>query len=345
MKSKKKHYRKYLFNFSSSYSGGGLKRLIAYVEWFNKKGGAHFIVNEELRGELDDFSRNKYYFISISRLKKVINLQTYVDRIIKDMNGCDFYYSYNIPMKLNAARIRWFHLSNVLPFMNMSNYDIPLKRMMELWWLGILTKIGFNNCNYISAESKFSLELLQLENNRGSFISPNGADQEINLISSYDISNEVENTAVIIGTYHHKNLTDSYKIYKYLRDNNSELKLEIFGDPDMVPSLIKNDPQVETKGIISHERIIDRISRAKFYINTSKVENSWNSASEGVFLCKESFISNIPPHCELLQKSKVELLNDLGTFNPIMHIKRDNIRSDQLKTWDEIITNMIKCVK
>ena len=28
-----------LFNFSSSYTGGGLKRLIAYLEWFDNNGG------------------------------------------------------------------------------------------------------------------------------------------------------------------------------------------------------------------------------------------------------------------------------------------------------------------
>ena len=33
----------YLFNFSVSWTGGGLKRLYAYSEWFDKKGGTNYI--------------------------------------------------------------------------------------------------------------------------------------------------------------------------------------------------------------------------------------------------------------------------------------------------------------
>ena len=53
-------YQNFLFNFSSSYSGGGLKRLLAFSEWFNKNGGANFIVHDnylkrhEKNGEICD---------------------------------------------------------------------------------------------------------------------------------------------------------------------------------------------------------------------------------------------------------------------------------------------------
>mgnify|MGYP001158669324 CR=1 FL=1 len=39
--------KKILFNFSSSYTGGGLKRLISFSEWFDSHGGAVFIVHEK----------------------------------------------------------------------------------------------------------------------------------------------------------------------------------------------------------------------------------------------------------------------------------------------------------
>ena len=263
-------------------------------EWFNKKGGAHFIVNEKLRGKLDDFSRNTYHYVSVTHFQKLINAQGYVDVVIKEMGRCDFYYSYNIPIKTNSAQIKWFHLSNVLPFVAMSIFNIPYRRRIELWWLGILVKQGFRYSDFVSAESRFSLQLLSLEGNKKLLVSANGADQEIGLISSFSSNNVVKNIAVIIGTYHHKNLIDSYKIYRHLKANNNELKLVIIGDIDTIPFSIKNDPQVEIKGIVSHEKIINILSSAKFYINTSKVENSWNAASEGVFLAKESFVSKIP---------------------------------------------------
>jgi hypothetical protein len=341
-KEKIKLYKNYLFNFSSSYTGGGLKRLIAYIEWFNKKGGSHFIVNEKLRGKLDDFSRNTYHYVSVTHFQKLINTQRYVDVVIKEMGKCDFYYSYNIPIKKNPAQIKWFHLSNVLPFTSMSKFNIPYRRRIELWWLGILTKQGFQYCDFVSAESRFSLQLFGLENNKKLLVSVNGSDQEIALISSFSSGSVVKNIAVIVGTYYHKNLIDSYKIYRHLKINNNELKLVIIGDIDTVPLSIKNDPQVELKGVIDHDKTINVLSNSRFYITTSKVENSWNAASEGVFLAKESFISKIPPHCELLQDSAMEPLSHLGTFHPILHVSRDNLNSDKLETWDEIITTMIK---
>ena len=339
-KEKKKPYAKYLFNFSSSYSGGGLKRLTAYIEWFNKNGGAHFIVNNKLRGKLDSFSSNTYHYVSITHFQKLINTQRYVDVAIKEMGKCEVYYSYNIPIKKNAALAKWFHLSNVLPFTSMSKVNIPYRRIIELWWLGILTKKGFQYSDFVSAESIFSLQLLSLENNIKSTVSVNGSDQELGLISRSSPGTVTKNIAVIIGTYHHKNLIDSYKIYSHLKLNNSELKLIIIGDIGTVPRSIKDDPQVELKGVIDHEDIINVLSRSRFYINTSKVENSWNAASEGVFLAKESFISKIMPHCELLQGSAMNTLHHLDTFHPIIHISRDNLNSDKLETWDEIITTM-----
>jgi hypothetical protein len=344
-KNKKKPYQMYLFNFSSSYSGGGLKRLIAYIEWFDKKGGAHFIVNDKLNGELDNFSRNIYHYVSITPFQKLINTQRYVDVVIKEMGKCDFYYSYNIPIKKNPAQIKWFHLSNVLPFTSMSKFNIPYRRRIELWWLGIIVKQGFRYSDFVSAESRFSLQLLSLENNKKLLVSTNGSDQEIGLISSFSSNSVVKNIAVIVGTYYHKNLIDSYKIYRHLKVNNNELKLVIIGDIDTVPLSIKNDPQVELQGVIDHDKTINVLSNSRFYINTSKVENSWNAASEGVFLAKESFVSKIPPHCELLQDSAMEQLSHLGTFHPILHVSRDNLNSDKLETWGEIITTMNEFIK
>jgi hypothetical protein len=339
-KENKKLYKKYLFNFSSSYSGGGLKRLMSYIEWFNKKGGAHFIVNDKLRGKLDYFSKNTFHYVSQTHFQKLINTQRYVDDVIKVMRKCDVYYSYNIPIKQNGAKIKWFHLSNVLPFTSMSKFNIPLRRRIELSWLGILTKRGLQYSDFVSAESNYSLQLLSLDNNTKSLVSVNGSDQEIDLISSYSSFSVTNNIAVIVGTYHHKNIIDSYRIYRHLKADNRELKLIIIGDIDAVPQFIRDDPQAVLKGVIHHDETIKVLAKAAFYINTSQVENSWNAASEGVFLAKESFISKIPPHCELLQDSSTKIIDHLGTLLPIMNVSRDNLNSDRLETWDEIIITM-----
>ena len=339
-------YKNFLFNFSSSYSGGGLKRLVAFSEWFNNKGGACFIVNSKVEKIMSQYSNNNYFYVDVSRIEKFINNQNYIHDSIIEMRRCDFYYSYNIPIKHNFADINWFHLSNVLPFHNVLSYNIPFGRGVELWWLGRLIKMGLKNANIISAESQFSLNLMGDKGNKKACISPNGSDNEIDFISNPLDINPVKNIAIVIGTYHHKNILDSYKIYRYLRVKNKELKLVIIGDIGTIPLFIKNDPQVDLKGVIGHDAVFALLYRARFYINSSKIENSWNAASEGIFFAEESFISKIPPHCELLQGSIMKVLDCLDTvFHPIIHVYRDNLTKKKLKTWDEVITNMNEYIK
>ena len=52
----------YIFNFSRSYSGGGLKRLLAFSKYFNENGGSNFIVNSKVKPHMEDF--NHINFIS-----------------------------------------------------------------------------------------------------------------------------------------------------------------------------------------------------------------------------------------------------------------------------------------
>ena len=338
----KKIYKNFLFNFSSSYSGGGLKRLLAFSDWFNEKGGANFIVHENLKGKLDSFSFNNYHYINISKVKKLFNYRKYIDDILEEMDICDFYYSYNIPTKNTAAKKSWFHLSNVLPFTHMSEFNIPLKRKIELWWLGALTKESLKDFDYISAESRFSLKLLDLDSKKKCQVSPNGSDEEIETISNF-INKDIEkNYAVIIGTYHHKNLMDSYKIFKYLLSHNIGLKLIIFGEKETIPYQIKKDVNVKLYGVTEHKDVLKFLANCKFYINTSMIENSWNAAAEGIFLAKESYISKIPPHNELLNNMKTSTSKTLDIFDKVMHVSRDNLKISKLVTWEKIIKDIIR---
>lgn len=335
-------YQNFLFNFSSSYSGGGLKRLLAFSEWFNKNGGANFIVHENLYGKLDNFSFNNYYYINISKFKKLLNNNKYVYDILGKIDKCDFYYSYNIPIKNTTAKKSWFHLSNVLPFTNMSNFNIPFKRKIELWWLGALTRKCLNNFDFISAESRFSINMLDLDSRKKCQVSPNGSDEEIQTISNFVNQDIEKNYAVVIGTYHHKNLMDSYKIFKHLETNNIGLKLAIFGEKQTVPYQIKKDVNIELYGVTEHKEVLKFLANCKFYINTTMIENSWNAASEGIFLARESYISKIPPHNELLSDIKTTTSKTLDIFDKVMHVSRDNLKISKLITWEEIIKEMIK---
>ena len=72
------------------------------------------------------------------------------------------------------------------------------------------------------------------------------------------------------------------------------------------------------------------------------IENSWNAAAEGIFLAKESYISKIPPHNELLNNMKTSTSKTLDIFDKVMHVSRDNLKISKLVTWEKIIKDMIR---
>jgi len=74
------------------------------------------------------------------------------------------------------------------------------------------------------------------------------------------------------------------------------------------------------------------------------LKNSYNAASEGAFLARESFISDIGPHRELLRGVYFKRLADLGNRVPCLHVKSDDLDWRNLKSWDQVIVEMINVV-
>jgi len=289
-----------LFNFSSSYTGGGLKRLIAYLEWFDNNGGAHFIVNHRITDLPLDNKNNTLYYIDSSKIQKVLNNQNFLVDIARQIGtDIDLYYSYGIPVPYKVGKVNWFHLSNVFPLIEHSGHGLHLLRSIEFKWLGVLIRRNYKNAEVLSAESNYSLSLFPSNLHQNLVVSPNGSDKEIKLFEQ-SIDLKINDIAVIVGTFFHKDLDNSYNIFLELQEKNSKLRLVIIGDRTMIPHKIKNDQRVDVIGKVPHDEVIALLSSAKFYINTSRVENSWNAASEGALLAQESFISDIEPHLELL---------------------------------------------
>ena len=334
-------FKKYLFNFSSSYSGGGLKRLIAFCNWFDQRGGACFIVNEKLRGEVESYTNNRFFFVGISKLSMALNHQSYLDPIIKEIGFCEFYYSYNIPMKKIDAGVTWFHLSNVLPLLPAGKYGVPTKRSLELFWLGVLIKLCFKHADFISAESNFALSLLPRNLSAKRCLSINGSDDELGASFSVNKLIKRREIAVVVGTHFHKNLRDSYEVFRTLKTTNKSLQLEIFGDKNSVGSVIRNDPCVTLLGEAPRIDILKALRSAKYYINTTLVENSWNSALEGLLLAEQSAISLIPPHIELLRGDQQISHLNVKSRIPVGILGIENIDLDKLKTWHEVILETI----
>lgn len=330
----------FLFNFSSSYSGGGLKRLTAYLQWFSNNGGAHFIVNHRIKNILlDNNNNNKLYYIDSSKTQRALNNQNYLIDIARQIGAdIDLYYSYGIPVPYKVGKVNWFHLSNVLPLIGHSGYKLSLLRSLELKWLGVLIRRSYKNAKVLSAESNYSLSLFPSNPHHSLVVSSNGSNEEIELFER-SLDHKVNDIAVVIGTFFYKDLDSSYNIFLKLKAKNPKLRLIIIGDNTMIPNKIKNKHFVDSLGELPHSKVVTLLSSARFYINTSKVENSWNSASEGVLLARESFISSIKPHLELVDI----IAHDKYIFESgIIHVENKNLTSKGLLTWSNIIEDMIK---
>lgn len=330
----------YIFNFSRSYSGGGLKRLLAFSKYFNENGGSNFIVNSKVKPHMEDFLNNKYFYINSNILKKINSDKKYLLNLVKSIDNIDLYYSYGIPIAFKIGKINWFHLSNVLPLVPLnerSKYNFSMYRLIELTFLGYIIKRKFSNADILSAESDYSLTLFPINSKQKHVKSPNGSDNEIKLFGSGNPSKK--NIAVVVGTAPYKDLTKSYSIFLKLNKKNPELRLVIFGSASTIPSDIQKDKNVDIKNTASNKEVLDVLSSAKFYINTSKIENSWNAASEGVLLADESFISNILPHVELL---KIFGGAQYQSNKEILHLKNEDVSPTELPVWRDIIQDMIK---
>jgi hypothetical protein len=74
----------------------------------------------------------------------------------------------------------------------------------------------------------------------------------------------------------------------------------VIGDAKHVPGWLCRRPEVMIRGSLERPVVIDILRRSRIYISATHIENSYNAAAEGAFLAEESFISDIPPHRELL---------------------------------------------
>jgi hypothetical protein len=83
------------------------------------------------------------------------------------------------------------------------------------------------------------------------------------------------------------------------------------------------------------------LKTAKFYVSTTRIENSYNAASEGIFLAEESYISDIGPHRELLQGEFWERAAAAEFGVPLLKVRRANLKGMNLKTWDTVVSEML----
>lgn len=328
----------WLFNFAASYSSGGYKRLEEFARWFDGQGGATFIVHPRCEDLQQRFPRNRYHVARQSRLERVLDDGGFLRRLVARTGVPEFHYSYGIPLYARTGRVDWFHLSNVLPMMGWSA-PVALRDRLKFALLGRRILAGSRFADVIAAESRHSLQSIPGVGDRG-FVSVNGSDDELAEIHKPAVQIR-ENIAVVVGTFRYKALHDSLRVFEHLRAANPELTLEIFGNPDWVPPAVARAPSVVVRGSVSRAALIDRLRQARFYVSTTRVENSFNAAAEGVFLAEQSWVSDIGPHLELLEGLPATRVRVPGVDRELLQVSRQDLRPLHLLTWDQVIRDML----
>lgn len=332
-------FQKYWFNFSSSYTSGGLKRLRAYAQWFDQHGGALFFIHPQCRGLIEEFPRNRYEIIAQSKWQRLVNDGGYIETMQSRYGKPIFYYAYGIPMYHAVAEINWFHLSNILPLCKHS-WTASWKDILRYQILGQRIRACAAHADILSAESAFSLDLLQQQSNKHGVVSVNGSDYK-GLLNTPDDQGASDPVAVIMGTMRYKALDQSVALFDYLYEQDNALELLIFGDPRPIPRKLRAHPRLHLQGVVPQKEVLQQLSRAAFYISTTTIENSYNAAAEGVYLAKASYISDIPPHRELLSDSGYTTVELPTVKMPLLYVTKEQLAFKPLKSWDQVIIEML----
>src|SRR5262249_23979104 len=112
-----------------------------------------------------------------------------------------------------------------------------------------------------------------------------------------------------------------------------------------VPAWLRRSPLVSCTGRVPRSQVIERLHRSRFYISSTYAENSFNGAAEGIFLAAESFISDIPPHRELLAHEDVQVASFPGVARPMLPVRRERLRGLHLKSWHSLVSEMLTRVE
>jgi len=335
----------WLFNFSHSYTGGGLTRLKETAKWFSGSGGAVFIVNKAVQDQVDLAKGNTYYFVYPDSNRKYFNKFKYVKEIINEVGRPDIYFSYGIPVSEKFGKLNWFHLSNALS-LTTKGINLPLLTKFKQIILKKRLKKSLSKTNVVTCESLFSINLFKKTFNSYKNIQvlllKNGFDKKPFERLWNSSQSDCKRYAITVGSYRYKRLDVVKNIYQQLKKENINLdQLYIIGKPEEIPESIRSDPEIKILSGITTKKLLKLIYDAEYYISASQIENGSMASLEGLLLAKNTILSSIPAHLELingLEKSDLILKDSMEEF-----VYVDNIVNRHLfnySNWDEICSEM-----
>lgn len=333
-----------VFNFSASYIGGGRKRLEAFAKWFDGHGGATFLIHPACEALRDRFPRNRYVTVRLSRFQRLRGDFGYLREAVGDQQGPALYYSYGIPIPRPIGRINWLHVNNVLP---LTNERIPLTLLDRLKriHLGPRLRASARRSEVVSAESENSVRLLGPGLTDRAVVSVNGSDDEIAACNAPPTAGASERSVVAVGTWRYKALDDALAVFEWLRASDPALRMHVYGPSEFVPDSLRNHDHVSVCGTVDRAEVVNALRAARFYVSTTKLENSYCAASEGMFLAEESIVSDLPPHRELLVGEEFESMAIPGVATPLLRVRRERLKGANLRSWDTVVREMLDVVR
>jgi hypothetical protein len=333
------HAGQRVFNFAASYTGGGYKRLYEYARALAARGGATFLIHPRCTALQEEFPANHYVVVRQSPLRRLFDDGGYLDAIVREHGPPELYYAYGIPIYRSIGRLNWFHLSNVLP---LRTRGIPLTPgfRLKMQYLGWRIRANLGRADVISAESEASLALLDNGRAVARVVSVNGSDDELAYASRGSVVPS-EPVAIVVGTYTYKAIPDAWRVFEMRREQGDVERLVIIGEAGEVPAHIRAKSEVTVTGAIARHEVIGWLQRARVYISTTYVENSWNAAAEGVFLSEEAYLSDIGAHQELLRASPVTRVRIPGVSRELLHVRRAQASVATIQPWNAVVDTML----
>jgi glycosyltransferase involved in cell wall biosynthesis len=339
---------KWLFNFSSSYIGGGLIRTLETVKWFDNNRGAYFIINNKIKHKVSVYNKkNRYFFIKDHKIRRLINDGYYMPRIIKKIGRPDIYFSYGIPVFNDIANINWFHISNSLT-LKTKDISLPFFKRIQMKILKKRIIKSMKITNISTGESKFSINLLRDENKNQNLtcfydVLPNGFDNSLLRGVLEKGREESEKYGITIGTFTYKKIEIALKLFHQIKNKYNLKKFIIIGNPNEVPKFIINDRFVEFRSNISREELFYLLYNSEFYISASQIENSSIAALEALLLSKNIILSNIPSHNEMLINFKTKNLI-LESSNTTFKVVKNLSGNFHAASWADICKKLFKII-
>ena len=333
--------KSWLFNFASSYSGGGLRRLIETARFFEKNGGATFIINKKTEKLVREYSDNNVFFpVAPNKIFRLFKDGYYLEKILREVEKTDVYFSYGLPIFFDVSTINWFHVSNALS-LNTQGIYLPILKKLEMEILKNRILKSLRDTNIISAESEYTLGLVREGAKSFNYdiygsILPNGFDKE-EFINIDQPSEYQDLYSITVGSYQYKRLELAFDIHQLLKNKEPRLKnFYVIGNKSDVPSKLLSNEEVIVEDIKDRKKLINLIAGAEYYISASQIENSSIAALEGLLLAKNTVISDIPSHHEMLSSIGFsEIIEPKSMVKFLMTEGNDPDRLNTFYTWDQ----------